>query len=289
MKVHGPGIYKMPMEDYISDPAPEPSLNASTAHTLLAESPHHAWVNHSRLNPDYVRTETSRLEMGSIAHAVLVEGDESKVRVIQADDWKTKAAKEERDEAREAGLLPILEKNMETVKRMVEVAVTKIFTSELCESWMEATPEQTIIWQEQGVWFRSRPDKLTPDGRVYFDYKTVAGTAHPADFARGPVVNHGYDLQATLGKRGVKAVLNQDHCTVVFVVQEIKEPYAVSLVSLSPEFLSIAAERLELAIYQWKKCRSTNVWPSYPHRVAYVDPPKFYGMDELNLVGEVAS
>ena len=208
------------------------------------------------------------------------------MKVIEADDWRTKAAKEERDEARAASLIPILAKDMETVRKMVEIATTKIFTSEFCEAWMEATPEQTLLWEENGIWFRSRPDKLTPDGRVYFDYKTVAGTAHPAKFAKGPVISHGYDLQAALGKRGVKSLLQQERCTVIFIVQEINEPYAVSFVSLSPQFISIAAERLELAIYQWTKCRTSNHWPSYPERVAYVDPPSYYGLDSLDSLEE---
>lgn len=282
------GIYTIPLSEYVADPAPSPSLNAGAAHTLLTESPYHAWMGHPRLNPQYVREESSRQEMGSIAHAVMIEGDESKVKVIDADDWRTKAAKEERDEARANGLLPILAKDMETVRKMVAVAVEKIFTSELCEPWMEAAPEQTLLWSENGLWFRSRPDKLTPNGRVYFDYKTVAGTAHPAKFAKGPVISHGYDLQAALGKRGVKAVLQQEQCTVIFIVQEINEPYAVSLVSLSPQFMGIAAERLELAIYQWRKCLSNNLWPSYPQRVAYVEPPSYYGMDSLDSMEEVA-
>ncbi len=288
MSVTEPGIYTIPITDYVADPAPKPSLNASTAHTLLTESPYHAWIGHPRLNPQHEREDSSRQEMGTIAHAVLIEGDESKVQVIEADDWRTKAAKEERDDARANGRLPILAKDMETVRKMVSVAVEKIFSSELCEPWMAATPEQTLLWEENGVWFRSRPDKLTPDGRVYFDYKTVAGTAHPAKFAKGPVISHGYDLQAALGKRGVNALLQQEHCTVVFVVQEIHEPYAVSLVSLSPQFMGIAAERLELAIAQWAQCLMNNRWPSYPERVAYVEPPGYYGMDSLESVGEVA-
>lgn len=288
MKITESGIYQIPMHEYISDPAPEPSLNAGTAHTLLTESPSHAWIGHPRLNPNYVREESSRQELGTIAHAVLIEGDESKVKVIEADDWRTKASKEDRDAARAAGLTPILSKDMESVRKMVDVAVNKIMMSELCEVWLEAMPEQTLIWAENGVWFRSRPDKLAPDGRFYFDYKTVAGTAHPAKFAKGPVISHGYDLQAALGKRGVKALLKQEQCTVIFIVQEINEPYAVSLVSFSPQFMGIADERLELAIYQWKKCLSANVWPSYPDRVAYVEPPAYYGMDSLDALEEVA-
>lgn len=282
------GLHQMPMDDYINDPAPVPSLNASTAHTLLTESPLHAWTNHPRLNPAYERDDSTRLSLGTIAHAILVEGDESRIVVIDAKDYKTNAAKEARDAAFAERKLPILPDALSTVRKMVEVAVNKLFASEFCEAWMEALPEQTLLWEERGTWFRSRPDKLTPNGRLYFDYKTTAGSAHPAKFSKGPVINYGYDLQAALGMRGVKRLLATDQCTVVFVVQEIKEPYAVSLVSLSPQFMGIASERLELAIHKWTQCVKSNVWPSYPERVAYVEPPSYYGMDSLDDLEEGA-
>jgi len=28
-----------------------------------------------------------------------------------------------------------------------------------------------------------------------------------------------------------------------------------------------------------------NAWPGYPDRVAYVDPPGYYGMDEIDVEG----
>ena len=276
-----PGLYQMPLEEYVADPAPSPSLNAGTAHRLITESPRHAWTHHPRLNPAYDSDESSRLDLGTIAHALLLEDDFSRVEVIEADDWRTKAAREQRDAARVAGRIPLLPKDVAAVKAMVKVAIDAIYSSEICEAWMEAIPEQTLLWQEEGVWCRSRPDKLTKDGRFYFDYKTNAGSAHPMIFGRGPLIKQGYDLQAVLGLRGIRHLLKPNNTKMIFVVQETEPPYAVSLVSLSPMFLATADERLALALDEWKRCLSAIHWPAYPNRICYVEPPSYYGMDTL--------
>lgn len=279
-----PGIYQMPLSEYIQDPAPVPSLNASVAQILLEQTPQHAWQAHPRLG-NRGRSESSRADLGTIAHGLLLEDDKSRVVVIKADDWRTKAAKEQRDEARAAGKVPILEKDMDTVGEMVRVADHVLMGSALCHDWLDATPEQTLLSEQQGVWLRSRPDKLAKDGRIYWDYKTSA-SAHPAAFSKTAISN-GYDLQAALGRRAVQALYGITP-TVIFVVQEIEPPFCVSLVSLSAQFLDIADIRLQAAIDKWGWCLAKNTWPSYPDKPLVVDPPGYYGMDQLETIPEEA-
>jgi hypothetical protein len=263
MIITHPGVYRMPIHEYIADPAPEPSLNAGTAHRILEESPRHAWEQHPRLNPHYKNTESSRLDLGTIAHALLLEHDDSRVVVIAAEDWRTRAAKEERDTARALGKLPILKSLYEDAKEMVTVARREIAASELASAFEEAIPEQTLIWEHDGIWCRSRPDKATKDWRVLFDYKTCAGTSHPAAFGRKAIMQHGYDLQAALGLEGAKHLGDPRDCTFVFIVQEIEKPYAVSFVSLSPTWIHLAQAKLQMAMSIWKGCLRTNEWPAY--------------------------
>lgn len=272
------GVHQIPLQDYVHDPAPSPSLNTSTAVALLEQSPLHAKLQHPRLNPEGEKRASSRADLGSIAHALLLEEDKSRVVEIDAEDWRTNAAKEQRDAAWADGKLPILRKDYAAVVDMVKAAQMFLMGSELCEEWFSATPEQTLLWQDDGVWCRSRPDKLSPDGRVYFDYKTTT-SAHPAAFAK-TAINQGYDLQAALGARGVKVLFDVE-CTVVFVVQEIDPPHLCSLVSLSPMFRAIADERLELARVQWGRCLRLNHWPGYPDKLATIDPPGWYGHDQV--------
>ncbi len=273
------GIYNIALTDYINDPAPEPSLNASIATTLLTATPAHARLQHPRLNPQQDREESSRLDLGTIAHGILLEGDSSRVVVIDADDWRKKETKEQRDEARAAGKLPILKADHATVLEMVKAAEGYIYLSEIAADFKAAIPEQTLIWQEAGIWLRCRPDKATPDWRVVFDYKTCAGTAHPAVWAKSAMVRYGYDIQAAINLRGVKALTKAKRTTFVFLVQEIEPPYVLSIVSLSPEWLQLADDKLRVAMSIWQGCTRKNEWPGYPSRIAYVEPPAFASMD----------
>lgn len=277
-----PGIYEMPLAEYVADPAPEPSLNTGTALALLTKSPLHAKLQHPRLNPYKVRESSSRADIGTIAHAMLLEGNDNKVVQIDAKDWRTKDAKEQRDQAWADGKTPILKEDFEAVKAMVDVALEFLMSSDLHAEWLGAKAEQTLIWQEDGIWYRSRPDKLAKDYKVYFDYKTSA-SAHPAAFVK-TAISQGYDLQVTIGRRGVKTLTGVT-CRCVFVVQEIDPPYACSLVELSPAFMAIAEERLKLAEHKWAWCLSEGEWPGYPQAIATVDPPGWYGMDQLEVVG----
>ena len=87
------GIYTIPHDVYHQDPCPTPSLSSSVAKVLLRQSPAHAAMQHPKLNNNYVNAESSRFDLGTIAHALLLEDDSSRLITIEADDWRTKAAK----------------------------------------------------------------------------------------------------------------------------------------------------------------------------------------------------
>src|SRR3990167_3196210 len=90
----------MTLHEYIRDPAPEPSLSASVAHLLLTRSARHAWLAHPRLNPAWAPEATEQTDLGTLEHALLLEQDDSRLVVVEADDWRAKAARLARDEAR---------------------------------------------------------------------------------------------------------------------------------------------------------------------------------------------
>jgi hypothetical protein len=63
----------MSLEDYLADPCPEPSLNASIAEILLRQSPLHARDAHPRFT--HVRREHSdAFDLGMAVHALVLEG-----------------------------------------------------------------------------------------------------------------------------------------------------------------------------------------------------------------------
>lgn len=264
----------MTLADYIRDPAPKPSLSASIAHILLSQSPRHAWLAHPRLNPQWTPEEAENMDLGTIAHAKLLEGDESRVVIVEAADWRTNLAKAARDDARALGKLPILRHKFAAVEEMVAAARKAISEApEIAKAFAEGAPEQTLVWQDGSVYCRCRPDWLTHDGRLAIDYKTTGASAEPDSWGRGPLLSMGYDIQAGFGLRGIKALHKPRGCSFVFMVQETEPPYAVSFVGLSPEFEAFADQKVRRAIEAWNFCLETDTWPSYPSRICWADPP----------------
>lgn len=265
------GIYQIDEETYHADPCSEPSLSNSIACTLLTQSPKHAWLKHPRLNTSHKPDESARFDIGTAAHALLLEGSAAKICVVEADDWRTKAAKEQRDMARASGMTPILAKNNYALNSMVNAAKEYIATSELRGVFDQGKPEQTLIWKDDGIWCRSRLDWLSDDRKIILDYKTCE-SAEPEAFIRH-ISRMQYDLQAAFYLRGLARQNEFTSLTkFVFLAQEIEAPYACSLIGLSNHLLDIAASKVDRAISLWKECLTTNKWPAYPTRICYAEP-----------------
>lgn len=267
-----------------------PHLSSSIAKILLSRSPLHAWFAHPQLNPNYKPEERAEFDYGTAAHALLLEGDESKIAVIQADDWRTKAAKEARDAARTDGKTPMLERQLVKVRDMVRLAREAINASEIAEQWASGTSEQTIYWKHGTVLCRSRLDRLSDDCKWIFDYKT-AENAEPEAFIRA-ALGMGYDVQEAFYRMAVRAEYEKE-ARFVFVVQEKEPPHAVSLVAFDPAMQEMAERRAERAMASWAACLASGRWPGYANRIAYAMPPAWYAarnesLDELLETGEQA-
>ena len=118
-------------------------------------------------------------------------------------------------------------------------------------------------------------DWLADDRSLIVDYKTVE-TAEPEAFIRGPLVQHGYDVQAEFYLRGLRAVdLSAMETKYVWILQEIEPPFACSFVGYGEQMAEIAAQKVERAIQIWKRCLTTKQWPSYGNRVAWASLPTY--------------
>jgi len=284
-RITKPGVfYGMPAEEYHADPCPAPSLNSTTAGIMWHRSPAHARLAHQRLNPDHQSAESAAFDLGTAAHAVLLEGSEDRLRVIDASDWRTKAAKEARDEARAAGLTPVLPDQMSRVREMAAVASQVISRSEVRAPWVSAKSEVVLCAEWAETWLRGRLDRMSDDRFWIFDYKTVAGSAHPDAFIRGSMCKLGYDIQAahymTLNSlTGGPPVEEQKF---VWIVQETEAPHAVSIIGAGPSVVDVATRKLDILINRWADCLKSGDWPSYPNQIAWAEVPPW----ELSAVME---
>jgi len=279
MNVTEPGIYAMPEETYHADPCPAPSLSASIAKRLLQDSPRHAWTAHPRLNPLFEPEQRKIFDLGKAAHALML-GSDDQFEIIDASDYKTKAAQAARDDAYAAGKTPILVGRWAETRAMVAAGRQQLHAhQEARDAFTVGKPEQVIVWREGDMWCRSRLDWLPHmliEPLVIDDYKSTGASAHPNEWGRRSLFDLGYDIQAAFYIRGVRALTGLQNVGFRFVVQETEAPYALSVIALTPATLALAERKVEYAIELWRWCLTNDRWPGYPNRTCYIDVPPWH-------------
>lgn len=263
---------------YHADPALKPSLSNSIAQILIDQSPAHAWLAHPRLNQNYQPEESSRFDLGSAAHMMLLEKRVDGIVIVDAPDWRTKIAKEQRDAARANGQMPVLRHQFEKMEAMSIAMRQYLDTTELAGILETGSIEQTLMWEEDGAYCRCKPDVLSADKRILLDYKSTEN-AEPEAFIR-QIARMSYDFQAEFYVRGIEELTGVEP-TFVFLVQEITAPYACSLISLANSYREIGKAKVSRALALWNKCMRDNSWPAYSTQIHYAEPTPWQVTDEL--------
>lgn len=264
-------LIEMPASEYHAESAPQfadvPHLSASIGKILISKTPYHAWRAHPKLG-NAEREEKEVFDIGSAAHDLLLEGTAARICVIDADDWRTKVAKEAREEARSNGLRPILSKHNAALQKMVEAARKFVAGSEVAGVFDDGKPEQTAIWKAGDVHCKARFDWLTNDSSMILDYKTTDYIS--PEFCTRQVERLGYDFQEAFYRRAVKHTRGVDP-QFVFLFQETSEPYSCLLVACAPSLHEIAAANVQRAINLWGDCLATDTWPGYGGRIHWAE------------------
>lgn len=255
---------------YHADPAPTPSASRSFLQTLTARTPMHARLEHPRLNPDFVASNERSFDLGSAAHDYLLGGGDN-VMVLDFPDYRTKAAQQERDAVLALNRLPILAHKFASVKAMAEAARHQIVAhADHPGGLQNGKPEQSIFWEEDGLWFRTRPDWITEDGWLE-DYKTTA-VAGPDAWMAFHFFDMGYDLQAYMGLRGYQKATGRAAKGFRFWVQEIEPPYALYCVVPSDMTLETAQMKFFFGKRIFGICSKANKWPGYSSKTYIAEP-----------------
>ncbi len=264
------GIHTIPAATYHADPCPEPSLSSSIAKMLCLSSPLHAWYEHPRLSPAPIEDDCEAFDIGTAAHALLLE-QRDQVVIIDAADWRTKDAKALRDQARAAGAIPLLKKKYADVQAMAIAARAQLAaqTDGGAEMFANGAPEQTLIWKEGDVWCRARVDWLRAG--AIDDYKSTSAAANPETWSR-TLFSSGFDIQCAWYLRGLKAITGVD-AVFRFAVQETYPPYALSVIGLGPDALLLAEKKCLYALEVWRASLAANKWDGYPRRTCWASLP----------------
>lgn len=265
-----PGFWEIDEAEYHADPAPEPSLSNSIGQILLERCPRAAWWAHPRLNPQFRSDESATMDRGTVAHTLLL-GRGAAFSVIEADDYRSKAAQMERDALRAAGRVPILHKHHEAASAMAIEARKQLkdieggqwaFNPEYGDIELCALSRDPV-----GCWLRTLIDfygAKVPDGPVCWDYKTTAANVNPT--ALGARMDDGWAFQAAFQERVIVTLKPElaGRIKHKFFVQENAEPYLCSVVEASSAARTIAHKKVAAAVAIWKACIERGVWPAYP-------------------------
>lgn len=251
--------------------ADTPTLSASLAHVLLTKSPAHAKAQHPKLNPNVETTTATHFDIGTAVHDAYLQGVD-RIHRVEADDWKTKAAREARDLARSHGLIPLLTHQADQVEEIAGSLAEQLPGLDVAPSlFTDGLAEQTLVWEEQGVMCRARLDWLRADRHAIDDLKTTSKTASP--YSPGwSMFAFGGDTQAAFYTRGVRAVFGVEP-DFRFLVVETQAPYALTVFSPGPDVMALADAKVDRAISTWRDCLERDEWPAYPTRVCHVDLP----------------
>jgi len=266
--------------EYFADPCAVPSLSSSVAHTLVTESPLHAWNGHPRLGG--VRSDsTESTDAGAIVHKLLL-GKGSDIAIISADDFRTKLARQARDEAIAAGHVPILE------HRYAEIAATaEMLRQKLLVRGVEfnGQSEVAVEWFDDGVngpvCCRSMFDHVFMDRGLIYDLKTIR-SANPKVCARHSV-DYGYDIQHAAYKRALARLRPEfeGRVDMLFVFVEIQPPCDIVIARPDGQLSELGAMRWGRAVEVWERCLSRDHWPGYAETPVRLEAPPWVIAQEM--------
>lgn len=267
-----PGVYDgLSDEQYHNDPVPGGSLSSTGARKLLPPSCP-ALFKHER---DHGQPQRPEFDFGRAAHAKVL-GVGAPVVIIDAADWRTKAAREERDAAYAEGKTPLLANEHEQVKAMAAALREHPIAGALLQPDL-GDAELSAFWvdDETGIWCRARFDFLRnrATGRlVICDYKTSASVS--LDHIQRSVHNYGYFQQASWYLDGAVACGIADwSAAFLFVFQMKTAPYLVTVVELDRDALDAGRNLNRRAREIYRDCMASGVWPGHSADVELVSLP----------------
>src|SRR5438874_1694876 len=169
-------------------------------------------------------------------------------------------AREARDAARAAGLVPLLPYQVDIVRAIAGSIRAHPMAS---EAFRGGEAEITLIWPDPdtGIPCKARPDYLPAHGHWIVDLKTAA-SANPRSW-RDQAYRLGYHARAAWYLDGAEAVLGQVPEAYWFVIVEKEPPYLVSVVSFDNDALVWGRTANRKACERFAVAAVADDWPGY--------------------------
>jgi hypothetical protein len=277
---------------YHGDPCAKPSFSSSTAKSLL-KARRKAWLGHPKLGA-IPRRATKAMDAGSIVNDLLL-GIEGRIMVVDADDFKTKAAKEQRDAAVAAGKVPIVRAKYDEAVAVVDVLRRKLGERGVA---LSGRSEVAIEWDEvasgtgEAVLCRGQLDHLIIDEHraTIYDIKKIESAALE-DVALA-MVRYGHDIQWAAYTSAVEKlrpdIAGRVDFQFLFVELGDSDPEESMISPVRPDgaFREMGRRKWQRAVDGWAESMRTGIWDEYVPvgQVATVSPPAWALRKELEEI-----
>ncbi len=265
-----PGVYEhVDEEQYHTDQGLAPtlgrSLSQSGAKTLLRSPAHFAWER------DHGRPPKREFDLGGVVHALVLRSHDSRIRVIDAYDWRTKAAQEARRAAWDARLTPV---NRTELLQAARIAAAVRRDPLARAIFSEGRPEVTVYWtdDETGVTCRSRIDWVRDDALVDLKTTRYGGTV-PDEFGRS-AAKFDYPMQGAVYTEGWQTVTGEQ-LPFITVAVEVEPPYLVHVGFYTDEDIAAGRAKWRRALAEYADRESSGDW-SRPLEVQPIPVPPWY-------------
>lgn len=243
---YSPGIYEgIENKAYHADPA----LGSTSLKTLASRTPAHwKWESEHPVHKDIY-------DLGTVAHSLILEDDQSGVVVIDVEAKRGKVWTEPADAAVNDGKIPLKRSEWEMVKAMRDSVMAHPLAR---AAFTDHRAEESVFWEEDGQLLKCRPDAWKPS--LLVDLKTAA-SADPREFGR-TAYKLGYAQSADHYTEGVR-IMTGETLPFLFVNVEKSPPYLVSVVQLDDEALAAGRAMNDRAKRIYTECLAANTWPGY--------------------------
>lgn len=265
-----PGIYRhVPELTYHGDTALAPklgrSLSASGAKTLLRDPERFAWER------EHGRPPKDAFDLGGTVHALVLKSGDERIRVIDAYDWRTKDAQEQKRRMRAEGLTPI---NRSEFLQATKIAAAVRRHPLAADIFSEGEAEVSFYWidPETGVTCRARADWIRDNAIV--DLKTARYGKGTEDAFGGESASYDYPLSAAVYTDGWEA-LTGIRLPFVTVTVETEPPYLVRVYDYEHPDLETGRAKWRKALEIYAERESSNNWTT-PAEIHTLTLPGWY-------------
>ena len=248
----------------------------------LAQSPAHFKAPPKPRTPQ----QQTALDIGQATHTAILEPDMYNLRFMILPPemtLQTKAGKQLKKEAEEAGKILLKDKDHQNVQSMALAVRHHPGAKLLVEA--PGPVEEPVYWKDPVYGFdcKAKPDKRTPNCIVP-DLKST-GDARYSKFQK-VIYDKCYHWQAFWYLWGCTIATDVPHRDFLFIVIERENPWDVMIYFASPKMFFQAAREIAPLRKIYAKCLEKDQWPGYPTAPQYIDLPPWARKKEVEMIEE---